>query len=334
MRLHGEPLDRSHPPRLRAEHRGGADSEFFSHIGMTAFRHPYPTGRWMWDLYSRQRTRTRHMLSGRYEELLYPIDNPGARFTSRDLPPILCSTLPHLTERYEALYDELGPVVRAQPRQPPAAHLRHLFEWLLQRFGRNVWVERSGGSLLFGSGLLRAFPEARIVHVYRDGRDTALSMSRHYLFRLFAATIRTLRSWGIDTMSMIEKRHWGRISPWFEPVVSACIRPERLSWDKLTLLDFGTLWSRMIDIGHDLFGHFPPDRLLNIRFEDMQADPSNQIRRLIRFIAPSLEDESWLREASGIPRPTPSKFERMGAAEQAALTQACRPGLQRLGYPL
>lgn len=83
-----------------------------------------------------------------------------------------------------------------------------------------------------------------------------------------------------------------------------------------------------------MFGHFPPDRLLNLRLEDAQADPEPHIRRLIRFIDPSLENEEWLRKAAAVPRPTPPKFASLAAADQAALNAACRPGLERLGYPL
>ena len=133
-------------------------SEFISYIGIRSFSRRRPTGNWMWNLYSRQQHRTRLMLRGRYEELLYPLDDPLARFSQHDVPPILCATLPHLTERYEELFDEIEPVVRDQPRQPPAGHFRHLFEWLCQRFGCTVWAERSGGSLLFASRLLHEFP--------------------------------------------------------------------------------------------------------------------------------------------------------------------------------
>ncbi len=73
------------------------------------------------------------------------------------MPPILCATLPHLTDRYEALFDELEPVVRGQPRQRPVEHFRFLFGSLCERFGCNAWAERSGGSLLFGARLLREF---------------------------------------------------------------------------------------------------------------------------------------------------------------------------------
>ena len=310
-------------------------SEFFSFVGMQPFGHRRLSGDRMWAFCSRQQNRTRLMLRGRYEELLYPLDDPGARFTQRDVPPILCATLPHLTDRYEALFDELEPVVRGQPRQPPADHCRHLFAWLGGRFGRNVWVERSGGSLMFGSRLLRQFPEARVVHVYRDGRETAVSMSRHYLFRMIVATMRVFRSWGIDVLaSMSRGRNWNRISPWLESLAGTFLDPARLPYDRLTLADFAGYWNGMIERSDRLLGRFPPDRLLNVRFEEVQAEPEAQIRRLIRFIDPELEDETWLREAAAVPRPTPSRFARLGAAERDAVTAACRPGLERLGYPL
>ncbi len=309
-------------------------SECFSYLGAVPFRFRHPTGNWMWKAYSRPRIHTRHMVRGRYEELLYPLDAPHTRFTQDNVPPILCAMLPHLTDRYEELFDALEPVVRGQPRQPIADHFRYLFEWLCQRFNCTVWVECSAGSLLFGSRLLHEFPEARVIHVYRDGRETAVSMSRHYLFRVIVTTVKVASSRGIDIMASFKRKAWERTSPWLEPVTSVCFNPDRLPYDKVTLADFGTCWSEMIEIGHWLFGHFPFDRLLNVKFEDMQADPDAQLRRLIRFIDPALEDEAWLREACSMPRQTPSKFAQLAPNEQAALTEACRPGLKRLGYPL
>lgn len=310
-------------------------SEFFSFVGLKAFLRRRVNGAYMWRLYSQQQNRSRLMLRGRYEELLYPVDAPDARFSQDDVPPILCATLPHLTEGYEALYDELGPVVRGQPKQSPANHFRRHFEWLGERFNRRVWAERSGGSLLFASRLLRQFPEARVIHVYRDGRETALSMSNHYLFRMIVATLQAFQRMGIDMMeAMARGRHWDRVSPWLEPFVSAFFRPERLPYDKLTLTDFATFWSGMVERGQRIFSQLPPERFLPLRFEEAQANPEEQLRRLIRFISPELEDEAWLREASAIPRPTRSRFAKLEPADQDAVARACRPGLELLGYPL
>ena len=311
-------------------------SEFISYVGIRSFSRRRPTGDWMWGRYSRQEYRTRLMLRGRYEELLYPLDDSNARYTQDDVPPILCATLPHLTERYEELFDELGPVVRQLPSQPPADHFRHLFAWLCERFGCCTWAERSGGSLLFASRLLREFPEARVVHVYRDGRETAMSMSRHYLFCLIAANMLAMQSYGFDAMkSLARGKYWEQLSFRLEPLLTrVLLDPKRLPYDKLTLPYFGTLWSAMIERGARMLARFPSESLLNLKFEDVQASPEAQIRRLIRFIDPALEDEAWLREAAAIPRPTPSKFARLEAVERDALTEACRPGLECLGYPL
>ena len=310
-------------------------SEFFSFVGLKAFLRQRVDGAYMWRLYSQQQNRSRLMLRGRYEELLYPVDAPEARFSQDDVPPILCATLPHLTEGYEALYDELGPVVRGQPKQSPANHFRRHFQWLGECFNRRVWAERSGGSLLFASRLLRQFPEARVVHVYRDGRETALSMSNHYLFRMIVATLRAFQRVGIDMMeAMARGRHWDRVSPWLEPFVSAFFRPERLPYDQLTLTDFATFWSGMVERGQRIFSQLPPERFLPLRFEEAQANPEEQFRRLIRFISPELEDEAWLREASAIPRPTRSRFAKLEPADQDAVARACCPGLELLGYPL
>ena len=311
-------------------------SEFFSYVGVhRLFRSRRPNGERMWKFYSRQSNHTRLMLrEPDFEEFLYPIHEPGARFTQHDVPSIMCATLPHITNEYEALFDELDPVVRAQPKQAPVAHLRHLFGWLCERFGADVWAERSGASFLFASRLLREFPEARVVHIYRDGRETAISMSRHYLFRLIAAILKKMRSFGIDPIRLMRrKRLWESSNSWMESLLPVLVRYENLPFDRLTLVDFAVFWNAMVELGDRMLGELPPERLLNLRFEDLQTQPQGQLRRLIQFIAPALEDEEWIRRASAIPRPTRSNFAELDKAQQVNITEACRPGLETLGYP-
>ena len=311
-------------------------SEFFSSVGMEAFRFRRVGGGRMWASYSRQSARSRLLLRGDSKEVLYPMDDPDSRFGRRDLPPLMGVVLPHLGDRNGRLFDELEPVVTGQPRQPPAAHFRHLFEWLCRRLDRSVWVERSGGSLMFGYRLVDEFPNARVVHVYRDGRDTALSMSRAYAFRVVVATVLALRRRDVDFNGSMARgsRRRDTVGLWLEALTSRFLDPDRLPYDRLTLSDFGAFWSAMIEHADRMFVHLPPERLLNLRFEDVLADPVGQTRRLVRFIDPGLEDEAWLREAARVPRPAPSRFALLGAEERARLPEACRPGLERLGYPV
>ena len=320
---------------LNAHPRVLSLSEFFSYVGMDAFRLRNPSGDRMWEIYSRQRDRTRLMLQESYEELLYPVDSPARRFTRHDVPPILCATLPHLSDQYETLYDELESFVRAQPKQPPVNHFRNLFAHLCERFGCQVWGERSGLTLLVGSRLLRQFPDARVIHIYRDGRETAISMSRHYLFRMIVAAFKRLGMFRMFLATMpLMSRGGGseNLVSLMEAFIPKLVRYEKLPFDRLKITDYADFWNALIDLADKMLGELPPSRLLNLKFEDIQAEPETHLRRLIRFIDPALEDEAWICKASTIPRPMPSKFLTLDPNDQAAITAACHPGLERLGY--
>ena len=311
-------------------------SEFFSAYQLSAFGKRRPSGDDMWRLYSTQSSRTRLALRETFHELLYPFDDPSASYTLRTVPPIMAITLPNLTDRYEELYEELGPIVRAQPRQSPADHFRQTFGWLCERFDRDVWIERSGGTLLVAPLLLRNFPEARVIHMYRDGRDTSISLSGHPAFRGLLAKARRISRWGVDPVkSMPLVQRFNRLGYWLDNFADRFVDHENLPYDEVTLTDFATFWNGLIEVGHRAFGHFPPDRLLNVRFEDVQVEPRRELRRIIRFISPELDDEDWLRQASAVPRPTTrSRFDQLDEDLQAAITEACRPGLELLGYPV
>lgn len=310
-------------------------SETFTTVGQGPFRRRRCSGKHMWRAFSRQSKWLHEGLQAGYKEVLYPFGSPGTRWTRRDVPPLAVTTLPHLTDECDGLFGELAQVVLAWPRRRPSEHFRELFEWLCRRFERDVWVERSGASLLLASRLLRDYPDARVVHIYRDGRDTALSMRNHYVFSTLVATTRAVRATGIDAARLIAtSRQWNRVSPWMEWLGGTFVPPKRLPYGKLTLGDYGRFWSAMVERSRWALADLPPEMLLNVKMEEVQAEPEAQIRRLIRFVAPELEDDEWVRAASAIPRPTVSRFGALDPAEQAELVQACRPGLQILGYPL
>lgn len=306
-------------------------SEFLAYTGICALRPRRVSGIRMWRFLSEQQPRTRLMLAGDYEELTYPFGRPGARYTRETIPPILCSTLPHLTRSPDRLFDELEPFVTRQPTQSPADHYRSLFERLRTRFGCRVWAERSGASILFAPRLVREFPEARFIHVHRDGRETAISMSRHYLFRLLLANLTALRGYGLDPIAAIARSPlWGAASMYLEPVARRLVDQNRLPYDKLTLADFGAFWSAMIERAERVFRGLPADRVLQVGFERIQDEPAPEIRRLVRFIDPSLDDAAWLERASRIPRTGPGAFRRLDPVTAEALTHACLPGLRLL----
>jgi hypothetical protein len=308
-------------------------SEFFVPLGQAAFAWRRPDGERMWKTLTRQSSGLHAMLKDGHvvDESLYRYDAPGARFTPETMPPIIAVTLPHLTVDPEGLLDELEPLVRARPRMPLEDHYRALFQDLAEKLERRVWVERSGGTLMHAAKLLRLFPEARVIHVYRDGRDTAMSMSRHHNFRVLLGAILRCRRLGIDVQRRFLDRQGGLADVAMESLAFRLLDIEKTA-ALPTLEDFGRFWSDLILIGKQVFQDLPPDRLLNVKFEDVQAAPRETLGDLIRFIDPSLEDQAWIDEVSTVPRPGRSSFRTLPADQQAALTRACAPGLEHLGY--
>lgn len=309
-------------------------SEFFVVLGPGAFARKNATGAQMWNLYSRQSAPLHAMLKDGevVDENLYPLGAPGARYVAGDLPPILSVTLPHIEPRAEALFDELGPVIRARPAAPLAEQYRFLFAYLGNKYGRKVWVERSGGSLMHAAKLLAHFPDARVIHVYRDGRDTAMSMAKHHNFRVLIAAMRKAK---VDSRKLFLQTRTTRWDYWMQEVGFRFMDARKMIEEaRLGLADFGTLWNDMVVIGDEVLSKLPPDRLLNLKFEDVQRSPREKLRELIRFIDPSLEDEAWLEKVAAIPKPARSRFTTLPEKEQAAVTQACEPGLRLLGYPI
>ena len=307
-------------------------SEVFSLLGPLALFRKRLSGRAMWALCSRQNPALRVLLSADTipSEVLYPFDDPRARYTTRNVPPILCTMLPHLTPDHENLYDDLKPIVRAHPRANLAEQYRHLFEWLREHFERRVWVERSGGSLLSVPRLRRLFPEARVVHVYRDGRDTALSMSQHPAFQIMLATLDKLQRMGLRPLENTAEA--GPAGSLLALLLMRLVNPAKMIRREFDLPEYGGLWSQMILRGQKLLAALPPEQVLALRYEDVLQNPSDKLRELIAFIDPSLSNDAWLKEAAHVPRPNPAKYLSLDAETQRRLTEACAPGLEALEY--
>lgn len=307
-------------------------SEVFSLLGPLALLRKRLSGRAMWALCSRQNPALRVLLSADTipSEVLYPFDDPHARYSTRSVPPILCTMLPHLTPDYENLYDDLEPIVRGRPRAALAAQYRHLFEWLREHFDRRVWVERSGGSLLSVPRLRRLFPEARVVHVYRDGRDTALSMNQHPAFQIMLASMHKLQRMGLKPLENTAEA--GPVGSLLALLFLRLVNPRKMIRQAFDLTAYGGLWSQMVLRGQKLLASLPPERVLALRYEDVLQRPHEKLRELIEFIDPSLSNDAWLQEAARVPRPNPPKYLSLDPETRQRLTEACAPGLQALGY--
>ena len=267
-------------------------------------------------------------------EYLYPVGQPGSRFGPDDVPPIMGATLPHLSDDPEGLWDELVPAVQGRCTDTLANQYRFLFEWLADRFGKDVWIERSGASILFVPTLARLFPDARFVHVYRDGRDTAISMRGHYVFRMYANLAWRARRIGIDQLTPANWPGTSRWMPWVTPLFMRGFdaRVKRFRDRPAPLPVFGWLWSSMIEKGARYLDALPADRVLSMRFETILESPRREMRRFADFVGPEFADEDWIERVASLPRSNPPSWKKLDSEAHDQLARACEPGQRILGY--
>lgn len=317
---------RRHPDMLSV-------SEFFSALSSQAFRGGAMTGEAMFRRLNTLSPGGRALLGNGLiiDEFLYPL-GPGARYAPTEVPPILCTTLPHLTDEHEQVWDELAGALRSRGEGTPAAHYRFVFDWLAERFGKKVWLERSGASLLFVPTLARLFPDARFVHIYRDGRETALSMHRHHYFRLRVEAAEWLGRLGPDPFSPFNLPGTSPWMPFLEQLRFRFFDPERYRRTEIALAAFGRFWSRTIERGAEYLDALPRERVLSLRYESLLSSPKEELRRFIRFVGPEFENPAWLEEAAAMPRSKPPGWPKLPSQELSRLNEACAPGMAILGY--
>jgi len=309
-------------------------SEFFTSLGSRAFLGRRLTGEAVFRRLNTLPAEGRAMLENGFQldEFLYRF-SPGSRYQPHNVPPIMGSTMPHITDDAEGVWDELASALRRRGSETLADQYRFVFDWLAHRFGKSVWIERSGASLPFVPTLGRMFPDARFVHIHRDGRDTALSMRRHHFFRWRVLAAERMRRFGINPF---DPRSLPGTSPWV-PLLSwiwfkLVFRADRYRREVIELPSFGRFWSRMIEQGTAHLNALPEERVLTMRYERVLAFPREELTRFIRFVGREFEDPVWTDAAAALVRPQEARWPTLDPAEQRALADACEPGQSILGY--
>ncbi|MFG3259770.1 sulfotransferase family protein [Streptomyces sp. NPDC048172] len=305
-------------------------SELFASVAPHTFPPGTLTGAEFWRLLAEPNPFFDAMLRERVRvpEFRYP-RAPGRFGATIGVPAIAMMTLPLLTADPDALFDELAEQVPDWPSRPVAGHYTALFEWLAERFGRGAVVERSGFSLQWITTLARRFPAAGLVHMFRDGPDCALSMSRHPGFRLIVLENRIKALTGVRAIPELSPAEIAALPPELARVLPDRFDPAVLD-QPLPLAEFARLWSRQIrEAGADLAA-VPARRRCTVAYEELVADPRAELTRLAAFLAVE-PDPEWLAAGERLlDRARVGGARTLPAAELAELRELCAPGEQAL----
>jgi hypothetical protein len=254
-------------------------------------------------------------------EVVYPFGAPGARHAAGDpIPWALAIAIPRVTDAPDALFDEMLRRVEALPSRSLAQHYHEILAWLTRRLGRRCWIERSGTSIDFLGELHDFFPDARFVHIHRDGREAALSMREYPVLRVAVAVM-------YGMLGEVEYSHAGLAR--LERAEPAAI--DRLLATRPPVELYGRYWSDQIRRGHAARERLDPRDFLDLRFEDLVSEPRRELARIADFLEIGSEAD-WIDRAAGLVRGLPApRYPALEAGERERLDAACREAMALLG---
>jgi hypothetical protein len=222
------------------------------------------------------------------------------------------------SEAYRVLSREVSPMLAASSRDLVASDAT---PWVARRF-RAFFMQRSRaqGKPVFlhkftgwpRTGFIReVFSDARFIHVVRDGRSFVASALRTPWFRGYLGP---------------ENWQWG-------PMPAAYTAEWEASGRSFVLLA-GLSWKIMLDAYDAARALVPAEQWLDVRFEDVVADPRARFGEMLEFmglggidaIAPALAATAFSTERQEV-------FQReLGTANVAMLEASLAHHLNRWGY--
>ncbi len=321
-----------HPDILSISEFFSFISDFGTKIG-EVFTDEVVSAEYFWNLigscHKKQNIMIEHDVA--ISEVIYPWKKSASKYNSKTgVPAILQTTLPHLTDECDALFDQIRDFILMQKEQLIKDHYLVLFNYLQVHFGNKFWAERSGGSLRVVHRLKKMFPNAKFVHIIRDGRDCAISMSKHYGFRMVITAFQMIEILGLDPYEDANRDFAGDLPDELYPLLPENFdRKEFINYD-IPMSIYGHYWSGELIAAAKTLQTLSQEQLLTVQYEDLLQQPHDTIKQLMKFMNLANTDEKWISDVSATIRQPLSTWNDLPAKEKQALDEACQPGFDAL----
>ncbi len=307
-------------------------SEYLSYLASGALSRRVLSGETYWRLLSTQSPvlREMHLAGQKQPEVLYEEGLHGP-WPLHEAPSIMLATLPALGGAPMSYFRALEAAIRPRPRAPLAELMEAVFRCLSAETGRDIWIERTGDSLLLTGRLRHVFPQSRFVHLHRDGRDVAISMRGKPDFRAKVSYFQSLHAIGLSPYKTHFAYGVARWHEWIETVGSKLLDVRHFTDAKVDLAMCARHWARMIDAGQHMLADMAPPGMLSLSYAHLANEPEAALRSLAEFIEPG-GDLSWVSGAARLSTGATSTWRSVGADDRAAMEAMCTPQLRLLGY--
>ena len=179
------------------------------------------------------------------------------------------------------------------------------------------------------SQLADLFRDAKFVHLYRDGRECAYSFSRHLGYRLGALSGMLDSRLGMSPYLGDDKPP-KQVPPDLRPFMPGTFDHEAFERFEVSVAECGQFWSDMIIPALDVLASLPTERVLQVSYENLVAEPRQALLRLARFAGLPDTDPGWLDRAAQMAEPRSPRWTALPQDEIHELTRVCGPAMRRL----
>ena len=153
-----------------------------------------------------------------------------------------------------------------------ARFYRRVYSWLMRVHadGDLRFAEKTPRNVFVVPFLARAFPDSVFIHIVRDGRDAALSLSKRPWLQASQAASGRREPGGYPYGP--SPRFWVEEGRWAEFAATSDLH--RCSW----------AWRAHTQAGLDVSRELPADRYLELRYEELVGAPAEHARLLTDFL--------------------------------------------------
>jgi hypothetical protein len=193
-------------------------------------------------------------------------------------------------------HDEFG-IEEARPEV--RKYIRRQFDKMAKSLDVQYLIEKTCANSMRVPFVDAVIPEARYLHIVRDGRDAAPSASKRWNADLdLPYVLRKARFVPLSDAPYYAFRYlwnhiWrrvigkGRLKTWGPRFVDMDEAAARFSQNELSALQ----WARSVDLADKAFEEIPPERVHSIRYEQFVSNPREELVKVLEFLGAELNDE-------------------------------------------